>query len=220
MFQFSLSFLLVPLVAYFLGSIPFGLVLAKLFGGTDVRKKGSGNIGATNVARVVSPLAGILTLIFDVAKGAAAVLLAERLSNDSATSMTIAAVAALVGHCFPVWLKFKGGKGVATAAGVFLVLSPPAFLGAVILFLLVVIVWRYVSLGSISAAAAMPLLMYFLWARHHAPPLARLQNIRGSRSTTWSCDNTRPPPLPRREWREPLEKPTYYSSDTAGGIVD
>ncbi len=172
MFPFSLSLLLVPLVAYFLGSIPFGLILAKLFGGTDVRKKGSGNIGATNVARVAGPLAGILTLIFDVAKGAAAVLFAERLSNDSATWMMIAAVAALVGHCFPVWLKFKGGKGVATAAGVFLVLSPPAFLGGVILFLLVVIVWRYVSLGSISAAAAMPLLMYFLWAPHHAPPLA------------------------------------------------
>jgi glycerol-3-phosphate acyltransferase PlsY len=172
MFPFSLSLLLVPLVAYFLGSIPFGLILAKLFGGTDVRKKGSGNIGATNVARVAGPLAGILTLIFDIAKGAAAVLLAERLSNDSATWMMIAAVAALVGHCFPVWLKFKGGKGVATAAGVFLVLSPPAFLGGVILFLLVVIVWRYVSLGSISAAAAMPLLMYFLWAPHHAPPLA------------------------------------------------
>ncbi len=172
MFQFSLSFLVLPFAAYFLGSIPFGLALAKLFGGTDVRKKGSGNIGATNVARVAGPLAGILTLTFDVAKGATAVLLAERLSNDSATWMTIAAVAALVGHCFPVWLKFKGGKGVATAAGVFLVLSPPAFLGAVILFLLVVIVWRYVSLGSITAAAAMPLLMYFLWAPHHAPPLA------------------------------------------------
>jgi acyl phosphate:glycerol-3-phosphate acyltransferase len=171
MFPFPLSFLLVPLVAYFLGSIPFGLILAKLFGGTDLRKKGSGNIGATNVARVIGPLAGILTLIFDVAKGAAAVLLAERLSNDSATWMTIAAVAALVGHCFPVWLKFKGGKGVATAAGVFLVLSPPALLGALILFLLVVIVWRYVSLGSISAAAAMPLLMYFMWAPHHAPPM-------------------------------------------------
>jgi glycerol-3-phosphate acyltransferase PlsY len=172
MFQLSLSLLLLPLAAYFLGSIPFGLILAKLFGGADVRQKGSGNIGATNVARVVGPLAGILTLILDVAKGAAAVLLAERLSNDSATWMMIAGVVALVGHCFPVWLKFKGGKGVATAAGVFLVLSPPVFLGAVILFLLVVIVWRYVSLGSISAAAAMPLLMYFLWAPHHAPPLA------------------------------------------------
>src|SRR5713226_1769522 len=85
--------------------------------------------------------------------------------------MMIAALAALVGHCFPVWLKFKGGKGVATAAGVFLVLCPPAFLGAVILFVLIVLFWRYVSLGSISAAAAMPLLTYLFWAPHHAPPL-------------------------------------------------
>lgn len=167
-----LSFLLVPIFAYFLGSIPFGLILAKVFGGTDVRQKGSGNIGATNVARVVGPLAGILTLILDVAKGAVAVLFAERVTSDSAAWVMFAAVAALVGHCFPIWLKFKGGKGVATAAGVFIMLSPAAFLGAVILFLLVVIFWRYVSLGSVSAAAAMPLLIYFLWAPHHAPPLA------------------------------------------------
>src|SRR6266702_8320236 len=159
------------LLAYFLGAIPFGVILAKLFGGTDVRKSGSGNIGATNVARVVGPLAGILTLILDVAKGSAAVLLAARLSKVSATWMMIAALAALVGHCFPVWLKFKGGKGVATAAGMFLVLCPLAFLGSVILFVLVVTFWRYVSLASISAAAAMPLLMYFLWAPRHAPPL-------------------------------------------------
>ena len=84
----------------------------------------------------------------------------------------IAGIVALVGHCFPVWLKFKGGKGVATAAGVFLVLSPLACLAAVILFLLVVIFWRYVSLGSVSAAAAMPLLAYFLRAPRHAPPVA------------------------------------------------
>src|SRR5437773_10248034 len=106
----SLS-LVAILLAYFLGAIPFGVILAKLFGRTDVRKGGSGNIGATNVARVVGPLAGILTLILDVAKGSAAVLLAARLSKDSATWMMIAALAALVGHCFPVWLKFKGGKG-------------------------------------------------------------------------------------------------------------
>src|SRR6266704_6503188 len=172
MLEVSVTTVLIPLAAYILGSIPFGLILAKLFGRTDVRKGGSGNIGATNVARVVGPLAGILTLILDVAKGSAAVLLAARLSQDSATWMMIAGIAALAGHCFPVWLKFKGGKGVATAAGVFLVLSPLACLGAVILFLLVVIFWRYVSLGSVSAAAAMPLLIYFLWAPRHAPPLA------------------------------------------------
>jgi glycerol-3-phosphate acyltransferase PlsY len=172
MLHISISLLLVPVAAYFLGSIPFGLILAKVFGGTDVRKAGSGNIGATNVARVVGPLAGILTLVLDVAKGAGAVLLGEKLSNDSATWMMIAAFAALLGHCFPLWLKFKGGKGVATAAGMFFVLSPRACAVAVVLFLLVVIFWRYVSLGSISAAAAMPLLIYFLWAPQHAPPLA------------------------------------------------
>lgn len=161
----------IPIVAYFLGSIPFGLILTRLAGGGDVRKVGSGNIGATNVARAAGTLAGLFTLALDVGKGAAAVLLAERLSNSSATWMMIAAFAALLGHCFPVWLKFKGGKGVATAAGTFLVLSPAACLAAVILFLLVVIFWRYVSLGSISAAAAMPLLIYLLWAPHHAPPL-------------------------------------------------
>lgn len=165
------TLLAIPFAAYLLGAIPFGLILAKLVGGRDVREEGSGNIGATNVARVAGPAAGMLTLILDAGKGAAAVLLAGRLSNESAAWMMIAALAALVGHCFPVWLKFKGGKGVATAAGVFLVLCPSAFLGAVILFVLIVLYWRYVSLGSISAAAAMPLLIYFLWAPHHAPPL-------------------------------------------------
>jgi acyl phosphate:glycerol-3-phosphate acyltransferase len=159
------------LVAYFLGSIPFGLLLAKLFGNADVRKAGSGNIGAANVARVAGPLAGILTLVLDTAKGAAAVLLAARFTHESAAWMMLAALAALVGHCFSVWLKFKGGKGVATALGVFLALCTPAALAALLLFALVAASWRYISLGSISAAAAMPLLMYFLWAPHHAPPL-------------------------------------------------
>jgi acyl phosphate:glycerol-3-phosphate acyltransferase len=166
----STTLLLIPIAAYFLGSIPFGLLLTRAFGRGDVRKVGSGNIGATNVARAAGMLAGVLTLVFDVAKGAGAVLLAERLSKDSATWMMIAAIAALVGHSFPVWLRFKGGKGVATAAGIFLVLSPLACLAALILFVLVVIFWRYVSLGSVCSAAAMPLLIYFLWAPHHAPP--------------------------------------------------
>ena len=131
---------------------------------------GSGNIGATNVLRVAGPLAGMLTLLLDAAKGALAVFLAARFSNESATWMMIAGLCVLVGHCFPIWLGFRGGKGVATAAGVFLVLCPLAFLGAAILFVLVVLYWRFVSLGSLSAAAAMPLLIYFLWAPHHAPP--------------------------------------------------
>src|SRR5216683_5317882 len=119
----SIPVILIPFAAYLLGSVPFGLLLAKLFSGADVRKAGSGNIGATNVARVVGPLAGILTLVFDTAKGTGAVWLAARATSDSATWMMIAAFAVLLGHCFPVWLKFKGGKGVATALGVFLALS-------------------------------------------------------------------------------------------------
>jgi glycerol-3-phosphate acyltransferase PlsY len=170
MSSIPMTVVLIPVSAYLLGSIPFGLILAKIFGSGDVRNEGSGNIGATNVARVAGPLAGILTLILDGAKGAAAVLLAERYSNGSAMWMIIAGLAALIGHCFPIWLKFKGGKGVATAAGVYLALSPLAFLAGLILFILVVAFWRYVSLGSISAAAAMPMLLYFLWAPHHAPP--------------------------------------------------
>ena len=102
----SIANILLVCGAYLLGSIPFGLILAKIFSGSDVRKAGSGNIGATNVARVVGPAAGILTLILDTAKGAAAVLVVARLSNESATWMMIAGFAALVGQCFPVWLKF------------------------------------------------------------------------------------------------------------------
>jgi len=170
MAELNATLILIPVAAYILGSIPFGLLLGKLFGGTDVRKTGSGNIGATNVARAAGPLAGILTLVLDAAKGALAVFLAARLTSESATWMMIAGLCVLAGHCFPTWLGFRGGKGVATAAGVFLMLCPLAFLGALILFVLVVFYWRFVSLGSIAAAAAMPLLIYFFWAPHHAPP--------------------------------------------------
>jgi glycerol-3-phosphate acyltransferase PlsY len=161
----------IPAAAYLLGSIPFGVILSKVFGAGDVRKAGSGNVGATNVARVAGPLAGILTLALDAAKGSAAVWLAARFTNDTAIWMVVAGLTALIGHCYPVWLRFRGGKGVATAAGMFLVLCPPALIGSVLTFLLVVWFWRYVSLGSIAAAASMPLLIYFLWAPQHAPPL-------------------------------------------------
>lgn len=160
----------IPVVAYLLGSVPFGLLVAHVFGGHDVRKSGSGNIGATNVSRVAGPFAGILTLLLDAAKGSVAVLAAARLTSDSALWVMIAGILALLGHCYPLWLHFRGGKGVATAAGVFLVLSPLAMFSALAVFIVVVIFWRFVSLGSLAAAAAIPLLMYFLWAPHHAPP--------------------------------------------------
>jgi acyl phosphate:glycerol-3-phosphate acyltransferase len=169
--EISATLLIIPVASYLLGSIPFGVLFTRLFGGGDVRRVGSGNIGATNVARAAGPVAAILTLLCDFAKGAVPVWLAGRISSENATWMMIAALAALLGHCFPIWLGFRGGKGVATAAGAFLVLCPPALLGSVMLFLIVLFFWRYVSLASISAAAAMPLLIYLLWAPHHAPPL-------------------------------------------------
>jgi acyl phosphate:glycerol-3-phosphate acyltransferase len=168
--EISLSLAWIPVAAYLIGSIPFGILLTKIFGGGDVRKAGSGNIGATNVTRVAGPVPGILTLVLDGIKGATAVWLAARFSNDSAMWMTFGGLAALAGHCFPLWLRFRGGKGVATAAGMFLALCWPAALGAISVFLLVVIFSRFVSLGSVAAAASMPLLIYLLWAPHHAPP--------------------------------------------------
>ena len=166
------EWLLLVAGAYLLGSIPFGLLMAGLFGVGDVRRSGSGNIGATNVARTAGTLPGVLTLLLDAAKGALPVWAAARYTQENALWMMLAGFAALLGHCFPVWLKFKGGKGVATAAGVFAVLSPAAFLAAIIVFLVVAMFWKYISLASISAAAAMPLLIYFLWAPRHAPPHA------------------------------------------------
>ena len=162
--------ILLFLVSYLLGSIPFGLMLAKLFGGADVRMTGSGNIGATNVARVAGPLPGVLTLAFDAGKGWLAVWLAGRVMHEEAGVVVIAGFFALLGHCFPVWLRFHGGKGVATAAGIFGALCPEAMVAALILFAVVVWFWRYVSLGSLAAAAAIPLLVYLLWAPHFAPP--------------------------------------------------
>ena len=170
-YSVSVAFLALVLAAYLLGSIPFGLLFARLFGGGDVRRSGSGNIGAANVARVAGALPGIFTLVLDAAKGAFAVWLAGHFTANSAKAMMLAGLAALLGHCFPVWLHFKGGKGVATTFGVFAALCPLAALAAALLFVLVLVFWRFVSLASLSAAAAMPLLVYLLWAPHLAPPL-------------------------------------------------
>ena len=170
--NFPLPLIAVLLAAYLLGAIPCGLFVARLFGGADVRRTGSGNIGATNVARVVGPLAGFLTLLLDAAKGWFAVWLASRWVQGEALAMVLAGFFAMLGHCFPVWLRFRGGKGVATAAGVFIALCPAAMFAALALFLVVAGFWRFVSLASIAAAAALPLLIYLLWAPHFAPPPA------------------------------------------------
>lgn len=146
---------------YLIGSIPFGYLIVKLFGQGDVRETGSGGTGATNVTRRAGKFAGILTLILDVLKGAVAVFLVSPSRIDSMPEAYLVAcligVAVVAGHCFPVWLGFRGGKGVATALGVFLVLSPFAVLYAALVFVPVVWLTRYVSLGSILAAMTIPL---------------------------------------------------------------
>ena len=157
---------LVILVAYLLGSIPFGYLIVRLTGRGDIRETGSGGTGATNVSRRMGKTAGLLTLVLDAAKGAFAVMVAGvALSGQRATInvrwvVAAAAVAVIVGHIFPVWLKFSGGKGVATAAGAFFMVAPFALLCAGIVFVIVVVITRYVSLASLAAAVLIP---FFLW---------------------------------------------------------
>lgn len=150
--------LILIIAAYLLGSVPTGLVLARLVGGVDIRTTGSGNIGATNVSRTLGWKVGVLTLVGDCLKGVLPVLLAYRLGFTEGW-LALTGLAAFTGHIYTVFLRFKGGKGVATALGVFLALSPLSVLAALAVFGLVFWKWRYVSLASISAAAAMPLLV-------------------------------------------------------------
>lgn len=161
---------MIPAAAYLLGSIPFGFLIVRLRQGGDVRKSGSGNIGATNVLRAAGSVAGLLTLLLDAGKGYLAVWLAGRWSGGSIPWEMLAAVIAILGHMFPVWLRFRGGKGVATGLGVILPISPEAVLAAFVIWLVVVALWRFVSLGSVVAAAALPFLMNLFYARSHAPP--------------------------------------------------
>jgi len=154
-------YLLTVAISYLLGSIPFGYLLVRIFTGTDVRASGSGNIGATNVARK-SPMLGLATLILDAAKGLTAVLLVRTLCGgpDRHRLMAVAAMFAIIGHLFPLWLKFHGGKGVATSLGAFMLLTPKSIACMLLLFLILALAFRYVSLGSVAAAAAFPFLAW------------------------------------------------------------
>jgi len=151
--------LLVLIIAYLIGSIPFGYLIVRTKQGGDIRQTGSGGTGATNVSRRAGKVAGVLTLLLDAAKGAAAVLIAQNVSG-SAWVKAAAAIAVIAGHIFPVWLGFRGGKGVATGVGVFLVLAPMALLCAGVVFVSIVFFTRYVSLGSIMAATLIPVLVW------------------------------------------------------------
>ncbi|HET7185510.1 MAG TPA: glycerol-3-phosphate 1-O-acyltransferase PlsY [Terriglobales bacterium] len=179
-------YFIIAFIAYLLGSIPFGYILVRVFRGEDVRATGSGNIGATNVARK-APGLGIATLILDAAKGFAAVYMALAIAHSRLNHffpgyidsydvspivlMSLAAVFAILGHVFPLWLKFKGGKGVATGVGAFIALAPKAVLIVLVIFIAVVAAFRYISLASIVAAAAFPIFAWLLYRYQASPPV-------------------------------------------------
>jgi glycerol-3-phosphate acyltransferase PlsY len=158
--------LLAVLIAYLLGAIPFGYLLVKWTTGTDVRSAGSGNIGATNVLRTSGRAAGVITLLLDIAKGYLAVWLAGRLTGGDPIWMSAAALAVMAGHAYPVFLRFQGGKAVASFIGAFLYLAPLAMVCVLLVFTGVVAWSRQISLGSITAAATFPLAV---WIVQHPP---------------------------------------------------
>ncbi len=163
------AFLITAVASYLLGSIPFGYLLVRIFRKQDVRQTGSGNIGATNVSRT-SPVLGILTLLLDAAKGLSAVTLTRVLFPGQTALLGLAAFIAIVGHMFPVWLKFRGGKGVATGLGAFAVIVPKTILAMIGLFIALFLAFRYVSLASILTAALFPLLAWVLHP-HNSPQM-------------------------------------------------
>jgi glycerol-3-phosphate acyltransferase PlsY len=191
--------LIIAAISYLLGSLPFGYILVRIFRGEDVRKSGSGNIGATNVSRK-SPALGVLTLLLDALKGALAVVVGIRASMplvdrisifqistwrdflplsspDLAVGASVAALFAVLGHMFPIWLKFRGGKGVATALGAFVIIAPKSVLLSAVVFFVLVLALRYVSLGSIAAVAAFPNIALLLHEYANAPGALALMSF-------------------------------------------
>jgi glycerol-3-phosphate acyltransferase PlsY len=209
------TFFLIAVFAYLCGSIPFGYILVRLFLKSDVRQTGSGNIGATNVARTGAKGLAILTLFLDALKGFAAVSLSTIISvaiagvpRDRITLIqAFAGLFAILGHLYPVWLQFKGGKGVATALGVFLAIAPMP-VGIVLgLFALVVLIAHYISLGSILAATAFPFLVYLIY-RDHFPPAAYAMIAVSSLLIIWKHRTNIQRLLAGTENRFPANKPT------------
>jgi glycerol-3-phosphate acyltransferase PlsY len=162
--------------SYLLGSIPFGLILVRIFRGQDIRKTGSGNIGATNVARS-SPALGVATLALDALKGLVAVALTRSFFPGRNVLAGLAALFAIVGHMFPIWLKFRGGKGVATALGSFALLAPGPLLVSVGIFVAVVLAFRRISLGSIVAIALFPVIVWWLHDYGDAPSMLLMMTV-------------------------------------------
>lgn len=160
------SWILALAIAYLLGSIPFGYLLVRVFNHQDIRATGSGNIGATNVLRSGAKGLGVATLLLDLGKACAAVWIAKRMAPGNFDLAVAAAALAVAGHVYPVWLKFRGGKGVASALGVFLALTWPSALCILGVFILVVVLTRFVSLGSIIAAATLPFFAFYFVPQH------------------------------------------------------
>ena len=167
-------YLLTAVLSYLSGSIPFGYLLVRVFRGEDIRASGSGNIGATNVSRK-SPGLGLATLMLDALKGLVPVLVAlaigRRAGDNPYLLASLAAFCAIVGHIFPVWLRFRGGKGVATGLGSWIALAPRGVLVMVVVFVIMVAVFRYISLGSIMAAAIFPAAARVLHDYHETPAM-------------------------------------------------
>ena len=170
-----MSMLIAAVAGYLLGSIPFGLVMAKLFGLGDIRQIGSGNIGATNVLRTGNKLAAFLTLVLDAGKGAIAVLIARAVFGEGAAG--VAGLFAVLGHLFPLFLRFKGGKGVATFLGTLLALSFPAGLAACATWLIMAVIFRISSLSAIMAALLAPVFTFYFYHMHGAALVAVLSLV-------------------------------------------
>jgi acyl phosphate:glycerol-3-phosphate acyltransferase len=161
-------------IAFLVGGIPFGYLLVRWKTGQDVREKGSGNIGATNVLRTTGRSIAVATLLLDIGKGALAVWLAGKLAGGSATWMSLAALAVMAGHAYPVFLKFQGGKAVASFIGAFLYLTPIPMICALLVFVIVVAATHQISMGSIVAAGTLPLA---IWLIEHPPLIVILAAI-------------------------------------------
>lgn len=162
------SLLITAVISYLVGTVPFGYLLVRVFRGQDIRQTGSGNIGATNVSRT-SPVLGLLTLVLDGLKGLGAVVMTRTLFPGEPFLLGTAAVIVIVGHMFPVWLKFRGGKGVATGMGSFAALVPKTVLVMIGVFIAIFLIFRYVSLASILAVAAFAPLVWLLEPERRVP---------------------------------------------------
>jgi glycerol-3-phosphate acyltransferase PlsY len=169
-----LSIILISIISYLLGSIPFGIIVSKLWRGIDIREHGSKNPGATNVYRVIGPIPALIVLVLDIGKGLVTTLLLSRISIgqpilNPVSLMILAGLSVILGHTFPVFASFKGGKGVATGLGVLISLAPFETILALLVFLIIVGITRYVSLGSLSSATFILLALIFEKYYLHKP---------------------------------------------------